>query len=462
MDLAGARPLDWTLDPLAVLARWPVERRVLMLHSGRLDRRWSRYTMIGSPDGTLRITGDPPAGQSTWLGDAPPPAPRTGEPWRDLAAFTADSSLWIGYLAYDLARWSETLPSRARDDRRWPVLEFGRLPGWLVHDRLEGRWYACGSWAEAEEGGTGLPALGAPLKTPIAAAGEAESVFSPAGYREAVRRVLDYIGAGDVFQVNLAQRFTVPMRSEGPRPGRSLFHRLAGISPAWYGAYMELAPTSGSGAGREDAPGRTIASTSPELFLEITGREVITRPIKGTRPASVAARELEEAEKDTAELAMIVDLMRNDLGRACRYGSVRVPEARRIETHPTIHHGVATVRGELAEGRTLDDLLRVSLPGGSVTGAPKIRAMEIIEELEPVRRGPYCGAIGWIRGEEAAFNIAIRTLLLDPDRRIVDFSVGGGIVADSKVDAEYEETLDKAAAMIEALRAKKADSRSGA
>jgi anthranilate/para-aminobenzoate synthase component I len=264
------------------------------------------------------------------------------------------------------------------------------------------------------------------------------SSFTREQHEAAVARVIDYIAAGDIFQANLTQRFTADFHGERPLASRALFHRLAAVSPAWYGAYLEL------------TEGRALASTSPELFLEVDPlRNVVTRPIKGTRPASVPAEELRRSAKDTAELNMIVDLLRNDIGRVCSYGSVKVPEPRTIESHPTVHHGVATVVGQLHETRDTIDLLRATMPGGSITGAPKVRAMEIIEELEPVRRGPYCGAIGYLSAAETCLNIAIRTLAIDGGT--VDFGVGGGIVADSVPAMEYQETLDKAAAMMRAL-----------
>ncbi|MFP4224246.1 MAG: anthranilate synthase component I family protein, partial [Phycisphaeraceae bacterium] len=276
-------------------------------------------------------------------------------------------------------------------------------------------------------------------------AGEPVPAVSRSEYEAAVQRVRDYIAAGDVFQVNLARRLTASFTGDT----RHLFDALAAASPAWYGAYLELTRAPGE-------PSRAIASTSPELFLEVRAGHVTTRPIKGTRPATVAPEELLASEKDAAELHMIVDLLRNDLGRVCRYGSVRVPEPRTIESHPTVHHGVATVTGELAPGRDACDLLRATLPGGSITGAPKVRAMQIIDELEPARRGPYCGAIGLLHQDQAILNIAIRTILVETGDDGVgraDFSVGGGIVADSDPAAEYEETLDKAAAIMRALRA---------
>ena len=246
--------------------------------------------------------------------------------------------------------------------------------------------------------------------------------------------------------MNLAQRFTADFHGTFPLAQRSLFRRLASLSPAWYGAYIETAAES------PDSLPRVLCSTSPELFLEAAadGR-VITRPIKGTRPAGVDPKELLDSEKDRAELNMIVDLLRNDLGRVCAYGSIRVDEPRVIESHPTVHHGVATISGRLHPSMDLVDLLRAALPGGSITGAPKVRAMQIIDELEPVRRGPYCGCIGWFTQREMCLNIAIRTMLLDPAAERVDFSVGGGIVADSSPAGEYDETIDKAQAMLRSL-----------
>jgi para-aminobenzoate synthetase component 1 len=258
--------------------------------------------------------------------------------------------------------------------------------------------------------------------------------------------VIDYIAAGDVFQVNLAQRFTGPFKGSP----RAFYAQLCKQSPAWYGAFGELT--------RFDAhePQRTLASISPELFLEIdANRRVTTRPIKGTRPSSASADMLRDSDKDRAELAMIVDLMRNDLGRVCSYGSIKVDDARSIESHPTVHHGVATISGQLHPSRDLVDLLRATLPGGSITGAPKVRAMQIIDELEPARRGPYCGAIGMIHGQQAVFNIAIRTVMIEQNQMNgtgrADVWAGGGIVADSDPDSEYQEMLDKAKAMREAL-----------
>jgi anthranilate/para-aminobenzoate synthase component I len=240
--------------------------------------------------------------------------------------------------------------------------------------------------------------------------------------------------------VNLSQRFTAGLRGSP----RKVFDHLCRHSPAGFGAFL---------------PGDDYAlvSNSPELFLRVTPdpatgrRRVITRPIKGTRPRGAGMdAELRDSPKDQAELNMIVDLERNDLGRVCEIGSVRVTDPRSIEAHPTVYHGVATVEGVLRDDVTFVDLLRATFPGGSVTGAPKIRAMQIIDELEPVRRGPYCGAIGYLSVDgHIEFNVAIRTIILRDG--LAHIPVGGGIVADSDPAAEYEETLVKARAMFAAL-----------
>ena len=255
-----------------------------------------------------------------------------------------------------------------------------------------------------------------------------------------MRKAIDYISAGDVFQVNLSQRFTAALTEHPSR----IYDRLRRDAPAVYGAYL-------------DHLDYALLCNSPELFLRIERdpesglRRVITRPIKGTRARGAGLDyQLRDSEKDQAELNMIIDLERNDLGRVCEIGTVKVTQPRIIESHPTVFHGVATIEGLLRPDVTFVDLLRATFPGGSVTGAPKVRAMQIIEELEPTRRGPYCGAVGYIAADGSMeFNIAIRTMVVADG--LVHMSVGGGIVADSDPIAEYEETLVKARAMFAAV-----------
>ena len=267
-----------------------------------------------------------------------------------------------------------------------------------------------------------------------------ESTFTRDAYVTAVRRAIEYIRAGDVFQVNLSQRFAAPLHDDSS----CIYDRLLEAAPARYGGYLDFGDFA-------------LLCNSPELFLRVARnresgrREVITRPIKGTRPRGPGMKaELRDSAKDAAELNMIIDLERNDLGRVCEIGTVRVTEPRTIEAHPTVYHGAATIQGTLRDDIGFVNLLRATFPGGSITGAPKIRAMQIIDELEPVRRGPYCGAIGYLAGDgQIEFNIAIRTMIVRGS--MVHIPVGGGIVADSDPAAEYEETLVKAKAMLEAL-----------
>ena len=270
---------------------------------------------------------------------------------------------------------------------------------------------------------------------------ELRSSFTHAEYLDAVARVREYIYAGDIFQANLSQRFEAPL-SDTPW---ELYQRMRTRNAAPFAAYFEC-------------PGAAIVSASPERFLRVdVDGHVETRPIKGTRPRGVGpehdgalGQALTESAKDRAENLMIVDLMRNDLSRVCAPGTVRVPELFTLERYATVHHLVSTVVGQLAPGSDAFDLVRATFPGGSITGAPKLRAMEIIAELEPSQRGVYCGSLGyWSVTGALDTSIAIRTAVAVGDR--VYFSAGGGIVADSDPEQEYRETLDKARGMIDAL-----------
>jgi para-aminobenzoate synthetase component 1 len=267
------------------------------------------------------------------------------------------------------------------------------------------------------------------------------STFDRDRYLAAVRRAVEYVHAGDCFQVNIAQRLLAELR-EHPL---DLYGRLRDRNPAPFAAYFDLGDFA-------------VASASPERFLRVTDGQVETRPIKGTRSRGTNAAEeclriadLFASPKDRAENVMIVDLLRNDLGRVCAYGSVRVPKVCQVETYRYVHHLVSEVRGRLAAGKTPLDLLRACFPGGSVTGAPKVRAMEIIAELEPTARGPYCGSLGYI-GFDGAMDTSILIRTFTAGRGWVQFPVGGGIVADSDPAREYEETLHKALGLLKALR----------
>jgi para-aminobenzoate synthetase component I len=272
---------------------------------------------------------------------------------------------------------------------------------------------------------------------------ELRSSFTHEGYRDAVARVREYIYAGDIFQANLSQRFDVALTE----PAWTFYRRLRTRNRAPFAAFL-------------DFPDGQVLSASPERFLRVDpAGHVETRPIKGTRPRGLGpehdaalGQALTESVKDRAENLMIVDLMRNDLSRVCLPGTVRVPELFALERYATVHHLVSTVVGDLAPGAGVVELLRASFPGGSITGAPKLRAMEIIAELEPSKRGVYCGSIGyWSVTGELDTSIAIRTAVVRDGR--VYFSAGGGIVADSDPELEYRETLDKARGIIDSLAA---------
>jgi para-aminobenzoate synthetase component 1 len=260
-------------------------------------------------------------------------------------------------------------------------------------------------------------------------------------YAQAFSKIKSYLLEGDCYQVNLTQRFSSPCQGD---PWQA-YQVLRKINAAPFSAYLNL-------------PDVQVLSSSPERFLQVTGRRVETKPIKGTRPRSTSATEdarliaeLAGSEKDRAENVMIVDLLRNDLGKTCRDGTVRTPVLFDVESYATVHHLVSTVTGELAAKQHAVDLLRSCFPGGSITGAPKIRAMEIIEELEPHRRGIYCGAIGYIGFDgNMDTNIVIRTLI--HNQGSIRFWVGGGIVNDSELDAEYQECFDKAQALLQLLK----------
>jgi para-aminobenzoate synthetase component 1 len=266
------------------------------------------------------------------------------------------------------------------------------------------------------------------------------SNFSREMYLATVRQTLEYIAAGDCFQVNLAQRLVYRQRL----PAIELYRRLRERSPSTFGGYL-------------DAGEFAIASASPERFVRVVDGLVGTRPIKGTRPRGLTRAidaanvfDLQSSAKDRAENVMIVDLLRNDLGRVCRYGSIKVADVCRVESFPYVHHLVSEVHGELRDGVGCVDLLRAVFPGGSVTGAPKIRAMEIIAELEPHSRGPYCGSLGFMGFDgNMDSNILIRTCTIG--RGWIQFPVGAGIVADSVPEREYEETWDKAEGILRAL-----------
>lgn len=352
----------------------------------------------------------------------------------------------IGYFGYDLARRFQKLPALAEDHENLPEMAVG-IYDWAYvvdHQERRSRLVSYGRDPQTAQRWNELVArFSGPVKerfrTPFRLSSGIVSNLSFEQYARAFRRIESYIRAGDCYQVNLAQRFAAPAEGD---PWLA-FQYLRAINPAPFAAYLST-------------PYAQILSASPERFLKVRDGEVETKPIKGTRPRAghprldaALAEVLRESEKDRAENLMIVDLLRNDLSKTCE--EVRVPKLFDVESFPTVHHLVSTVTGKLRDNTSALDVLRECFPGGSITGAPKLRAMQIIEELEPHRRGVYCGSIGYI-GFDGAMdcNIAIRTLVYSEG--VVRFWAGGGIVADSRLDDEYRETFDKAAAMLRLLQ----------
>jgi para-aminobenzoate synthetase component 1 len=360
--------------------------------------------------------------------------------------------VWVGALGYDLRRLCERLPARAPDDLGVPDLAFARYDAVLRFDHETGAALVLGADAAAVAALAGRLAAPAPPAPPPPRVGALVPDQSPAAYTAAVERILEYVRAGDVYEVCYTLRCRAPLRGDPA----GLYLVLRDLAPAPLGAYLPCG----------DA---VLLSNSPELFLAYDPgtRRVESRPIKGTRPRGRRAdederlrRELHADPKEIAEHVMIVDLVRNDLGRVATVGSVGVEGYGRNVALPTVHHRVSTVRATLRPGAGLAELLRATFPGGSVTGAPKVRAMEIIDELEPCRRGPYCGAFGFVgaRGE-VALAMAIRTAVFRPSAAPADgtgtlhLHVGGAIVADSDPARELQETRDKATAFTRAIAA---------
>jgi len=351
----------------------------------------------------------------------------------------------VGYFGYDLGGRLERLPRESKDDRGLPDLVLAFHDRVLAMDRSSGTAHLVELSPRGEERAISPEDYESQFAArPPLSAWTADrpviSNFTRSAYLEAVARAREYIAAGDIYQVNLSQRFHTRCALDP----LEIYTRLRTSSPAPYSALL------GMGA-------RSVVSSSPELFLHSDGHRVVTRPIKGTRPRGAAGdedarlkAELMASPKDDAELAMIVDLERNDLGRVCEYGSVKVSEPKALESHPTVHHLVATVEGRLRRGAGPVDLLRATFPGGSVTGAPKIRAMEIIDELEPTRRAAYTGAIGWI-GFDGSVGLSVAIRIVEKRGEDLWFQTGGAIVTDSEPEREFDETIVKATGIVRAL-----------
>jgi para-aminobenzoate synthetase component 1 len=386
------------------------------------------------------------------------PAPEYGIP------FTAGA---VGYFGYDMKDFIEKLPDIAKDDLSIPDCAIGFYDTVLAFDHLKGKTYLSnvefsGIRTDAKERlkmtlsknrdrhhFSGRTTDRKIVSVPIfKAGGDLRSNFTKADYMKNVEEAKEYIKNGDIYQVNLSQRFEADLKGEP----YELYLRLRDTAPAPFASYLNF----------EDV---VIISSSPERFLMKRGPYIETRPIKGTRPRSrdpltdeLNEISLKESYKDRAEHIMIVDLERNDLGRICEYGSVKPTEFIALEKYSTVFHLVSTVSGKLKEGIDSIDCLMATFPGGSITGAPKVRSMEVIEELEPVKRSLYTGAIGYISFDgNMDTSIVIRTIVVKGDKLF--FQVGGGIVADSDPEKEYYETLDKAEGIMRALYAEDMDKR---
>lgn len=360
----------------------------------------------------------------------------------------------VGYLSYDLGNYIEKLPRTANDDTDVYDLYFGLYDHVIVIDHLEEKTYIATpnldlnkeekliseiekKIIEAQNLGIDNICYEEKEVEPI----KLKSNFTKLEFEDAVRQVQNYIKQGDIYQANLTQRFS----GKTSLSSFELYRDLRRISPAPFGAFLNFEQSN-------------ILSNSPERFIKCINKKIETRPIKGTRPRGKTIeedlrlqKELLNSEKDRAELLMIVDLERNDIGRVSKIGSVKVPELFVIEPYANVNHLVATVVGELENNKNCVDIIKATFPGGSITGAPKIRAMEIIDELEPTQRNVYTGSIGYIGfNGDMDLNIAIRTIVKQNED--IYFQVGGGMTWDSNPKDEYQETLDKAKSIMKALR----------
>lgn len=441
--------VELPLSPTALLTRCASQPGVFALDGGG-QRSWGAgHAVLGfRPRATLRIDasgeGCMDDGQPhRWQGDPFELLDRFCAHWAPGAEACPRGAGVIAALSYDLRHWIESRPTQRRTHPAAPVLYAGFYDWLLWYSYADQRFRLVSPRApkDLQPLAAELAALAAaPAAHPFTTkAPRISSDLTKDQYLAAVAAALEYIAAGDVYQVNLSQRFVV----QDPPPPAALFAALQGHTMP-FAAYL-------------DTGGVTLVSNSPECLFTLRGDTLATFPIKGTRPRGGNRRsdqrrmdELARSAKEHAEHLMIVDLERNDLGRVCRTGTVRVEEFARIETFPSLHHLVSKISGQLQPGTRLGDILRALFPGGSITGAPKVRAMEIIDELEPIARGFYSGAIGFVGCDgQAVFNLAIRTAIATTHQ--VAYHAGGGIVADSIADHEYEETLLKARPFFEAV-----------
>ncbi|WP_110661584.1 aminodeoxychorismate synthase component I [Salinicola socius] len=464
--MADTRPrleitdFPYTPDPASLFERLQRRPGAVLLDSGRPNAPGGLFDIISSDPLAMLSVDD-------GLTRCEPPMPLPAEPFEAQQALLdhAETELLplltkavaaeakalpflgglLGYWGYSLMNSHEPTHSTTgqSDQRPGPSLPAARLGlyDWaLIQNHDTQRTLLVATAARREQVIDWLKEPAKPDSAYFTLTSEFVGDIDRASYGRRFQRVIDYIHAGDCYQINLAQRFTAKFQGSTWQAYRRL--RLA--TPTPYGGYLAWAD-------------QAILSLSPERFIGVADGQVETRPIKGTRPRGrtadedlCLATELQQSAKDRAENIMIVDLLRNDLGRVCRPGSVAVPQLCGLESYANVHHLVSIVRGELAAGATPLDLLAAAFPGGSITGAPKHRAMQIIDELEPCQRSVYCGSLGYVdRRGRLDSSIAIRTVIADGDT--LHIWGGGGLVADSDEEAEYQETLAKIERLMQAL-----------
>lgn len=444
MSTCSVHPLPYRANPAEYFAAIRHAPGAVLLDSGRPAAERGRYDLLSAwPEATLAV--DPNESGSNFLRRLRKNLSQLGEAKLPDGYELPFAGGLIGYLSYDFGRHLEQLPHLAVDDLHLPDARCGLYAWALISDHLAQTSQLVFHPALADSERQRLITLfsvdAATAPATFKLQGPMAPDLSVEAYQQAIERIQDYIQAGDCYQVNFAQRFRAP---------------CSGDPWVAYCALREACPTPFSGFQSLPNDG-AVLSLSPERFVRVSERQVETRPIKGTRPRGVTpeedaahATELLASPKDRAENLMIVDLLRNDLGRSCRTGSVSVPELFSLESYPNVHHLVSSVTGTLADDKDALDLIAGSFPGGSITGAPKIRAMQIIDELEPTRRGLYCGSLVYldVRGEMDS-SIAIRSLLVK-DGQVCCWG-GGGIVADSQWEAEYQESLTKVRVLLQTL-----------
>ncbi|MDH0756866.1 aminodeoxychorismate synthase component I [Pseudomonas juntendi] len=445
MPTCTLHPLPYQPDPAAYFARLRQAPGAILLDSARPGAERGRFDLLSAWP-LQQLQAEPAENGRAFLARLREGLARLGSADLPSGVELPFAGGLIGYLSYDFGRRLEHLPSNAVDDLGLPDAQLGLYAWALVSDHQCGtsqlvfhpslpqheRERLISFFAGSEHTPDGDFQLLAPM------AGD----LQPAQYQAAFDQVQRYIQAGDCYQINLTQRFRAPCKGD---PWQA-YKALRQACPTPFSGYQQL------------ADGSALLSFSPERFIRVSQRQVETRPIKGTRPRAIDpgedrrnAEALLHSPKDRSENLMIVDLLRNDLGRTCEVGSVKVPELFSLESYPNVHHLVSSITGRLASGKDALDLIADSFPGGSITGAPKIRAMQIIDELEPTRRALYCGSLLYVdvRGEMDS-SIAIRSLLVKDGQ--VSCWGGGAVVADSEWQAEYEESIAKVRVLLQTLQ----------